>query len=47
MCELNSLRQKLIDLYKHVCWLDMQALKPGNVGLHSGSDGLLVEGFFA
>lgn len=45
MYELNSLRQKLADLYKHVCKLDVQALKPGNIGLHSGAGKLEVEDF--
>lgn len=45
MYELNFLQQKLIELYRHVCLLDMQALKPGNVGFHSGSDELVVEDF--
>lgn len=39
------MRQHLIDLYRHACWLDMQALKPGNVGIHSGSDELVAEDF--
>lgn len=45
MPELNSLHQKLIDLYLHACWLDQQALKPGNVGIHSETEGLAVEDF--
>ena len=45
MPELNSLPQKLIDLYLHACWLDQQALKPGNVGIHSETEELTVEGF--
>ncbi len=45
MDELNSLHQKLFDLYKQACWLDVRAIKPGNVGFHSGSDELLVEDF--
>lgn len=45
MHELNSLRRKLIDLYDHACRLDMEALKPGNIGLHSDSEDLKVKDF--
>ena len=38
-------QDELINLYLHVCHLDMQALKPGNVGLHANSDELKVEDF--
>ena len=40
-----SLYQELINLYLRACRLDVQALKPGNVGLHSGSEGLEVKDF--
>ncbi len=45
MPEFNSLQQNLADLYKHACWLDQQALKPGNVGIHSATDELSVDDF--
>ncbi len=45
MYELNSLCHELAGLYKHVCKLDVQALKPGNTGFHSGTDKLKVEDF--
>ncbi len=35
----------LINLYLHVCNLDMQAIKPGNVGLHANANDLSVEDF--
>ena len=38
-------QDELTNLYLHVCQLDMQALKPGNVGLHANSNELSVENF--
>lgn len=40
-------QNELISLYLHVCHLDMQALKPGNVGLHANSHDLSVEDFIS
>lgn len=34
MREYNT-HSNLISLYRHVCWLDIQALKPGNTSIHS------------
>lgn len=31
----NGSHSNLIGLYRHVCWLDLQALKPGNTSIHS------------
>ena len=39
------MRQQLIDTYKHACSLDIQALKPGNVGQHVGTDELVADDF--
>lgn len=39
------MRGYLANKYTHACWLDMQAIKPGNVGLHSDADELVVEDF--
>lgn len=40
-----ELRQQLIKHYLHVCWLDIQSLKPGNVSVYSNSKDLLVDDF--
>ena len=32
-----STHSNLIGLYRHVCWLDVQALKPGNTSVHSNA----------
>lgn len=45
MYGLNSLRKKIICMYKHACLLDVQALKPGNVGIHSQTIGLSTDNF--
>ena len=42
--EIDSTKE-LADLYKHVCWLDMQAIKPGNVGMHSSANDLSTDDF--
>lgn len=39
------MRGHLANKYKHACWLDMQAIKPGNVGLHSDAGELVVDDF--
>ncbi|MEM7401876.1 MAG: triphosphoribosyl-dephospho-CoA synthase [Pseudomonadota bacterium] len=40
-----KLQQKLIDLYQHVCWLDVHSLKPGNVSIFANSKDLCVDDF--
>lgn len=40
-----SLHQELIGLYRRACRLDITALKPGNVGLHSDSQEPTVKDF--
>ncbi len=36
-----------MNAYKHACWLDMQAIKPGNVSIRSGHEDLTVDDFYA
>ncbi len=43
----GSLSPKLADLYRHVCWVDMHALKPGNTGIHSSDPVPSVEDFLS
>lgn len=40
-----ELRQDLIGLYLHVCQLDVQSLKPGNISVYSGGKDLSVDDF--
>ena len=40
-----SLRPELTDLYRHACWVDIQALKPGNAGIRLGASTPGVEDF--
>lgn len=40
-----DLPTELISLYKHVCQLDVQSLKPGNVSVFSGGNDLSVDEF--
>jgi triphosphoribosyl-dephospho-CoA synthase len=42
-----ELRQKLVELYQHVCWLDVESLKPGNVSVFSCIKDLEVDDFLA
>ena len=44
MISQNS-TSKLAELYSNACGLDMRAIKPGNVGMHSKSNGLCVDDF--
>ena len=39
------MNKELTDLYKHACWLDMHAIKPGNVGLHAETKELSINNF--
>jgi len=42
-----ALRKQLIQLYKHVCWLDVHALKPGNVSVYADAQDLKVDDFLS
>ena len=42
---LNSMSSALSDLYKQACRLDIQALKPGNVSVHTEMNDLVAEDF--
>ncbi len=42
-----QLRKQLIERYNHVCWLDIHALKPGNVSVYSDGQGLVVDDFLS
>jgi triphosphoribosyl-dephospho-CoA synthase len=42
---LDELRAELISLYLHVCQLDVQSLKPGNISVYSGGNDLSVDDF--
>ena len=42
-----ELRQDLIGLYLHVCQLDVQSLKPGNISVYSGGKDLSVDDFLS
>ena len=42
-----ELQQKLIDLYQHVCWLDVYSLKPGNVSVYANSKDLNIDDFLS
>lgn len=39
------MQDSIISHYKHACLLDMQAIKPGNVGFHSDIGGLTTDDF--
>ena len=39
------MRNSIINSYKHACLLDMQAIKPGNVGFHADTDELSTDDF--
>jgi len=39
------LRNTIINSYKHACLLDMQAIKPGNVGFHAAIEDLSADDF--
>lgn len=41
----NELRAELTRLYLHVCQLDVQSLKPGNISVYSGAKDLSVDDF--
>ncbi len=42
-----DLRKQLIELYQHVCWLDVHSLKPGNVSVFSNAKDLKVDDFLS
>jgi triphosphoribosyl-dephospho-CoA synthase len=41
----DELRAELIEHYLHVCELDIQSLKPGNISVYSGGEDLCVDDF--
>lgn len=43
----NELREELIRHYLHVCQLDVQSLKPGNISVYSGGTDLSVDDFLS
>jgi len=45
MKQQDELREELNNLYLHVCQLDVQALKPGNISVYSNSKDLSVDDF--
>ena len=45
MKQQNKLRRELISLYLHVCQLDVQSLKPGNISVYSDAKDLRVDDF--
>ena len=42
-----ELQEKLIELYHHVCWLDVHSLKPGNVSVYANSKDLKIDDFLS
>ena len=45
MKQQNELREELITLYLHVCDLDIQSLKPGNISIYAAAKDLSVDDF--
>lgn len=45
MRDQRSQRPELADLYRHVCRIDIWALKPGNTSIYSGTSTLGIEDF--
>lgn len=45
MNQQDELRSKLMSHYLHVCQLDIQSLKPGNISVYSGGKDLSVDDF--
>jgi len=45
MNQQDELREELNNLYLHVCQLDVQSLKPGNISVYSNSKDLSVDDF--
>lgn len=45
MEQQSELRKELINHYLHVCQLDVESLKPGNISVYSGGEKLSVDDF--
>lgn len=45
MKQQEDIRTELIRLYLHVCQLDVESLKPGNISVYSGTKDLSVDAF--